>query len=356
MHDSFSFLSSLCNCCAPSSYEMSVQRCLAAAFAASEIPCSGDALGNLYATLNASAPFRVALVAHADEVGMQVVGYTDDGHLTFRKVGGVRSTSFVGQLVRCLVPGADSVVGVVGFDPLQDNGTGNGLLLKTSDLWIDIGAGTRAEAQAQVPVGTYVALEPDFRSLGIHRLASKSMDNRLGLYVLHAVMTRLATLPLNIGLTGISTVQEEIAPRGLSILPPASCTVALVLDVDFATDIPGDTSRSGNLRLGGGVGVPLNADSSPVLLRILREVAVRQGIPLQCFPGRNLTGGTDALQLKSGGNVAVLNLSIPLRYMHSRYEVCDVRDVLHAVDLVCALVTHFNDCPTQNFVPWQNNF
>ena len=123
-----------------------------------------------------------------------------------------------------------------------------------------------------------------------------------------------------------------------------------------ATDIPGDTSRSGNLHLGDGVGVPLNADSSPVLLHILREVAARQGIPLQCFPGRNLTGGTDALQLKSGGNVAVLNLSIPLRYMHSRYEVCDVRDVLHAVDLVCALVSHFNDCPTQNFVPWLNNF
>ncbi len=355
MHD-FSFLSILCNCCAPSSHEMDVQHCLATAFADSNVSCSGDALGNLYATLNASAPFRVALVAHADEVGMQVVGYTDDGHLLFRKIGGVRSTSLAGQLVRCLVSEAGPIAGVIGFDPLQDNGTGNGLLLKTSDLWIDIGAENRVEAEALVPVGTYVTFESDFRSLGSHRLASKSLDNRLGAYVMYASMIRLAALPLTIGLTGISTVQEEIVPRGLSIFSPIPYAVALVLDVDFATDIPGDTSCGSNLRLGGGVGVPLNADSSPVLLHILREVAACQGIPLQCFPSRNFTGGTDALQLKSGGSVAVLNLSIPLRYMHSRYEVCDVCDVLRAIDLVCALVTHFNNCPTQNLVPWQNNF
>ena len=243
------------------------------------------------------------------------------------------------------------VKGIIGCDPLQNNGTDNGILVKTSDLWIDIGAQDAEEARKMVQVGDFGVFKPDFISLGEKRLASKAFDDRLGVFVMLEVMKELQKDDLDIGVIAVSSVQEEISMRGV-----AACkekfSAAIVLDVDFATDVPVDNISMGDLSLGNGVGLNLNADSNIVLQNIFCDVCKANSIPVQRTISRNISGGTDSTVVQSLGDIASLNVNLPLRYIHSHYEVCDIRDIDYAVNSVCELIRTVNRDNIRTFVPW----
>lgn len=346
-------LERLCGCSAPSSCEMELQQMLHREFSDMGIACKGDAIGNLYAQLNPEAEMQIALVAHADEIGLQITHIDEHGLLRYRKIGGLRCTSLFGHSVRILTSNGP-VPGIVGCDPMQDNGTDNGILVKTSDQWIDIGAESEEEASRMVKVGDFAVFEPDFMRMGEHRIVSKALDDRLGTYVMLQVMRKLQHTGLNIGITAISSVQEEISMRGVQ----ACCVpvdAAIVIDVDFATDIPTTHTDMGLLELGHGVGLNLNADSNPVMQQHFCQAADEAGLPYQKTLSRNLSGGTDATKLQTGGNIATLNINVPLRYMHTHSEVCDERDVDGAVRSIVAFLTHLDKTGIKDFVPWRNH-
>lgn len=344
-------LERLCRCSAPSSREMELQEELSSEFLAMGIACHGDAIGNLYAQLNPKSETQIALVAHADEIGLQITHINEHGLLRYRKIGGLRCTSLFGHRVRILTD-KGFVHGIVGSDPLQKNETDNGILVRTSDQWIDIGASSKEDANQMVHIGDFAVFEPDYMRIGAHRIVSKALDDRVGTYVMLQVMRELQYLNLHVGITAISSVQEEISMRGIQ-----SCRLpfnaAIVIDVDFATDAPTTDSDMGLLKLGYGVGINLNADSNPVMIRHFRQVVEEAGLPYQKTLSRNLSGGTDATKLQVGCNAATLNINIPLRYMHTHSEVCDERDVDCAVKSIVGLLTHLDKNRIIDFVPWQ---
>lgn len=351
--DSEQRLRALCGSYAPTSFEMAVQKTIADRFADMGLQCTGDAIGNLYASINEDADFKIGIAAHCDEIGIQVTEITGQGLLRFRKLGGLRATSLIGHRVAILTE-TGTIPGIIGCDPLQDNGTDNGILVKTSDLWIDIGTESAQESACAVKIGDYGVFESDFIKLGCNRIAAKSLDDRLGVFVMEEVMNILRNEKLTVGLTAISTVQEEISYRGAS-----ACTkhldAAIVLDVDFTTDIPTEHSQTGLLELGKGVGINRNADSNIVLQNMFVNVAKESGIPVQPTLSRNVSGGTDATRMQTSGNTATLNINIPLRYMHSQYELCDRRDIEYAVRAVADLIKFIDNNQTaRTFVPWRN--
>ena len=346
-------LKSLCGVYAPSSYEMAVQKSVAKRFADMGITCTGDAIGNLYATINGDADFHIGIAAHCDEIGIQITEITGQGLLRFRKIGGLRATSLIGHRV-VILTGSGEIPGIIGCDPLQNNGTDNGILVKTSDLWVDIGAGSEEECAAMVRTGDYGVFSSDYTRLGDNRIVAKSLDDRVGLFVMEEVMNILRRESLTIGVCAISTVQEEISYRGA-----AACSrqpdAVIVIDVDFTTDIPTEHTQMGSLELGQGVGINRNADSNAVLQKEFIRIADRCGIPVQTTLSRNVSGGTDATRMQTNGNTATLNINIPLRYMHSHCEMCDRRDIEYAVRAVVNLIKHINDNQNlRKFVPWQN--
>lgn len=346
-------LERLCECSAPSSHEMELQRMLHREFSDMGISCKGDAIGNLYAQLNPEAEMQIALVAHADEIGLQITKIDEHGLLRYRKIGGLRCTSLFGHRVRILTD-KGPLLGIIGCDPMQDNGTDNGILVKTSDQWIDIGAESEEEANQMVQVGDFAVFEPDFLRMGEHRIVSKALDDRLGTYVMLQVMRELQNTDLNIGITAISSVQEEISMRGVQACS-VPVEVAIVVDVDFATDIPTSHTDMGLLELGHGVGLNLNADSNPVLQQYFCKAADEAGVSYQKTLSRNLSGGTDATKLQTGGNVATLNINVPLRYMHTHTEVCDERDIESTVRGIVSLLSYIDKKGIKDFVPWQNH-
>lgn len=345
-------LEKLCNAYGPTSHEWDVQRLVAEECSNLQIICEGDAIGNLYATRNRGSNLHIGLIAHADEIGLQINDITDDGLLRFRKIGGLRATSLDGHHVKILTKNG-LLDGFVGSDPMNDNGTEKGILVATHDLWIDIGAESRREAEMMVEIGDFAVFNAAISRIGKYRLVSKAFDDRLGLYVILQVLQQLKDIHLESEVVAISSVQEEICMRGI-LACDKPLDVAIVLDVDYATDIPTAHSDMGELTLGGGIGINRNADSNPVLQHLLEEVAREQNITLQPTLSRNLSGGTDATKMSTKGNIATLNINLPLRYMHTHSEMCDLRDIDAAIKAVVALVKRLDTMEKSSFVPWKN--
>jgi hypothetical protein len=96
---------------------------------------------------------------------------------------------------------------------------------------------------------------------------------------------------------------------------------------DFASDDPGNDAKKlgGEVKLGAGPVLHRGAAGNQALLALAREVAAAEGIPVQvkALPGRT---STDAEELMASGQAATLSFSIPVRNMHSAFEVMQPDD------------------------------
>ena len=336
----------------PSGREGLVQKSLSEILDMEGFDVAGDAQGNLFTRPCGKGVMTCALVAHADEIGIQITSVEEPGIGRFRKLGGLRSTSLVGQRIKFVTDDGKAVVGIVCADPMQDNGTDTGLIIKTSDLWIDIGAQSAADFEQQLPVGTFGAFDNEtMHRLSSYRLCGKALDDRCGIGV--AVAALRACKKFDIDLVMVSTVQEELSLYGAKALP-LDLDAAIVIDVDFAGDTPSALAENTPLALGEGPGLCVSADSSPVLLAMARDAAKEKGIPVQITTGRSLSGGTDAAALRLKRATATLNINIPLRNMHTANEIVDIRDLDAAASLAAEVVELLSKLRSPaDLVPWK---
>lgn len=337
----------------PSTLEGDVQRALRHIMDAKGIAIRGDSIGNLWTEPQDESGLRLALVAHADEIGVQIVSIERPGIARFRKIGGLRASSLIGHKLRFVNFRGDRIIGIVGSDPMQDNGTDNGLLIKTSDLWVDIGAESIDDFESKLSIGDFGVFDvSEVEFLSEHRVCAKALDDRSGLAV--AIVAYEEALRKGVGnLSLISTVQEEISLYGAKAIP-VDIDVAIVIDTDFCADTPSALSESTPLNLGKGCGICLSADSSPILIGLVKEIAAAKQIPLQFTVGRNLSGGTDAAALRLKKDVATIVISIPLRYMHTSHEVADTRDLENTAILVSELLKRLSSFTDKSaLIPWR---
>jgi endoglucanase len=256
-------------------------------------------------------------------------------------VGGWDPQVLVGQRLRFLTTGGD-VYGVVGKKPIhlmkaEDRDKAS----KMTDLWVDIGARGRAEAEARVGVGDVGVIDARAMDFPNNRLVSRSIDDRIGAFIVLEALRRYAERPGAAQVVAVATTQEEIAWRGGGALICASCInpkMAVVVDVTFATDHPGmEKKELGDHRVGGGPVLTRGALISPVVFRMLADAAAACGIPYTVHAaGRDTSTNADAIHIAREG-VATALLSIPNRYMHSPNEMVSLDDVDHAATLLAEL-------------------
>ena len=315
-----------------------------------EVKC--DVMGNTIAALNPDAPVRVLIDAHYDEIGFQIVYISDEGLLYFRNNGGIDKLNVPSSEVDILT--ANGIVpGVIGKKPihlLSESERSKALELK--DMWIDIGASSRAEAEALVAIGNPVVMRANFRMLNENRFISKGTDDKIGAFIVAETMRALAKRKLNVAVYGVGAVQEEVGLRGAIASSFAiNPQIGFAIDVGFATDLPDIPKKQyGDITLGKGVALNHSCDNNIVLGKIMRQTAKAKNIPYQEAVAHRATGGTDAaaIQLIRGG-VATALLSIPNRYMHSQVEMCDLRDAESAVKLLTETIAGFTG--SESFIP-----
>jgi putative aminopeptidase FrvX len=315
-----------------------------------------DTGGNSYATLNPGGRPRVMLAGHIDEIGLMVTHVSDDGLLYFDGIGGWDPQVLVGQRIRLLTRSGD-LVGVIGKKPIHlIKGEERDKVSKLHDLWIDIGVTSRKAAEERgVRVGDPAVIDSRLVELGPELIASRSIDNRIGAFVVLEALRALAGADTENRpeVTAVATVQEEIGYQGGGARTSAYAIepdVAIVVDVTFATDTPGvEKKQVGERKIGSGPVLSRGSAIHPGVFEMLAETAEAEGIPysLQAAP-RSTATDADAIYLSRAG-VPTAVVSVPNRYMHSPNEIVSLPDLRATVQLIAAFVGRLD--PEIDFTP-----
>jgi len=325
----------------PSGYEAAaaaVWREAAAEFA----EVSADAMGSSVARVRGTGdgPLLV-LLGHIDEIGLVVTHVDEHGFLFFRGVGGWQPEVLLGQRVE-LVAREGRVPGVVARKARRPPKPGQDPppRVELDDLHIDIGARDREQALGLVRLGDAAVIAAEPLELPNDRLASRSMDNRLGAYVALEAARLVAEgggAPGDVA--AVAAVQEEVgdfagARTSVFALRPQ---VALAIDVTVATDIPeGDPKIRGEAKLGDGPVLNRGSTINPKVFDLFVETAEAEKIPYVVTVSAGDTHTDMDAAYVSRAGVATGVVSIPTRYIHTPTELVSLDDVDAAVRLVAA--------------------
>ncbi len=301
----------------------------------------GDRMGNSFATIGAGGSPRVMLSGHIDEIGVMITHIDDQGLLYFTGVGGWDSQVLVGNRVR-IQSGNGEIVGVIGKKAIHlMEAEERKKVSQIKNLWIDIGARDADEAKGMVRVGDVGVLDHDLLELPNGRIASRSLDNRMGAFV---VLEALRLLSEEEGLApeviAVASVQEEIGlygARGAAFgLDPDA---AIAVDVTHATDTPGvSKNEHGDHALGSGPVITRASVLSPIISDGLVAAAEEAGIAYTLEADARSTGtDADAIHFTRAG-IATGLISCPNRYMHSPNEMVDLEDLENCARLIAAYV------------------
>jgi endoglucanase len=213
--ESLAFLKSLLDTPGPSSFEAAPARAWRREAESIAAEVRADVAGNSYATVNPGGRPRVMLAGHIDEIGVMVTHIDDEGFVSFDTIGGWDPQVFVGQRVRLLGRGG-AVTGVVGKKAIHImDKDDRERVSKVESLWIDIGAASRSEAERQLRIGDPGVLATGVAEFPNGRLVSRSIDNRIGAFVvLEALRLLAAEAAPSAAVSAVATTREEFAATG----------------------------------------------------------------------------------------------------------------------------------------------
>lgn len=305
-----------------------------------------DLHGNLILCKNPDADVRLMFAGHCDQIGLIVSHIDDNGFIYTQTVGGWDPQQLIGQRMTIWTK-SGPIDGVIARKAIHllDEGERK-KVVKSKELWIDIGASDRAETESVVTIGDSVTLKLGLTRLKNNLVTAPATDNRTGVWVAVEAMRIAAEAGVKIGLYSVSTVQEEIGLRGArtaaySIDPH----VGVAIDVTHATDCPKvDRNQLGNIRLGGGPVVVRGPNINQKVNARLHELASgKSALPVQASAlGRAAPNDSNVIQVNRGG-VATGLVGIPNRYMHSAVEVISLDDIANAAillaDFACSITS-----------------
>ena len=301
---------------------------------------AGDALGSSWVRVPGTGDGPLlAIVGHIDEIALVITHPGEDGLLAVRPLGGFDPHVLLGQRVEILARDR-RVPGVVAARKQKRKPGEDRKPLSFEDIFVDVGARDRAEAKSLVRPGDAAVVAGEPLELRNGRLASRSLDNRLGSYVALEVARRVAEAGGTPGdVAGLAVVQEEVGDFAGSrtaayVLEPG---VAVAVDVTHATDVRGgDPEEEGEHKLGGGPAIARGPSLHPRVFELLYETAEAEGIEVSVEVTRGHTHtDADAVYLSRVGVPTGL-VSIPLRYMHTPVETVDLADVEAVIRLLVA--------------------
>ncbi len=308
---------------------------------------SQDNLGSLICRQGEGGP-RVLLAGHMDEIGFIVRHISDEGFVRFYQLGGWWDQVLLGHRV-IIKTHQGNVTGVIGAKPPHLLESGERVkMVKKNDMYIDVGATSKAEAVAVgVRVGDPVVPQSHFEILaGGKTYLSKAFDNRVGCALVVEALRYFQDRGAPNTRYGVATVMEEIGLRGATTSVRAiDPDVAIILESDIAGDVPGIKPEESAVRLGGGPTLMVY-DSRMIpnlkLRDLVIDVAAALDIPLQfsLMPGGATDGGAIHLH---GAGVPTVVLGVPARHIHSHGGIIHRDDYDGAIRLLTGLIGRLDE-------------
>ncbi len=282
-----------------------------------------DYVGNLIAIKKGKPGFpKVIIAGHMDEIGLMINSIDEAGFLKFLPVGGVDPRILVSKSV---IIGDKKIPGVIGAKAIHlQTPEEREIPLTMKQLYIDIGAKNKADAEKYVKKGDFVAFDSEYVEFGDGFAKAKAFDDRLGC----AGLIEILKETYDVTIIAAFTVQEEIGLRGATVVAYATePDFGIALDSAIASDVVVKDDDIECSELGKGPVVSL-FDSYTLYDRKLADrtikLAQENNIPVQARPSK---GGLDAgaIQLSRAG-VPCIALTVPTRYVHSGASVINLSD------------------------------
>ena len=290
-------------------------------------PCV-DVMGNLLVSTKGKGK-RILLAAHMDEVGLIISCIEDNGFLRFKTVGGIDTGVLIGKKVFI---GKKKIPGIIGIKAIHLQKKDEEAP-KADELYIDIGADGKSDAENVVSLGDYAIFEPVFNYFGDNLLAAKALDDRAGCAILLEMMKRNGNKNLCLAFTA----QEEVGCRGAQAAGEFfRPDVAVVVETTICNDAYPSKPHETPTKIGKGPVITFMDGSSVIdreVMNSLTEVADMHKIPWQ-FKKTNM-GGTDAGALsKAVEGIPTAIVALPCRNLHSPATVISREDYHNAVKLL----------------------
>ena len=299
-----------------------------------------DAYGTAVGVINPTAPFKVVIEAHADEISWFVNYITNEGLLYLKRNGGVDHQ--VAPAQRVLVHGKKGPVPAVFGWPAIHTRMGNSekeQVPKVDNLFLDSGARNKKEIEALgIHIGAVVTYQDGFAELAHDYYVGRAFDNRVGGFMIAEVARLLNEnkKKLPYGLYIVNAVQEEVGLRGAEMIARR-----IKPDIAIITDVTHDTTTpminkiiEGEIACGKGPSLAYAPAVHNKLLEIVQQVATKSKIPFQLRALSRSTGtDTDSFAYANDGCPSVL-ISIPLRYMHTTVEMLHKSDIETTIRLM----------------------
>ncbi len=304
-----------------------------------------DVHGNVTAFKKGKGKYKMMVSGHADEVGFMVKYIDDEGYLYFSTIDGIDFALLPGFKVD--IHSKDGVIrGVIGRKAIhmmeRDE---RDKPVKREDLWIDIGAKDKKEAEKMVSIGDPITYQAGVEELPNDLVLTKATDNKAGVFATGALLKYLRDTEISVNLYCVSSVQEELGFRGARTSAYGiNPDIGLAFDVTTATDHPKtDKKIYGDIALNKGPVISRGANINPIIFNLLIETAKENNINYQ-ISGDPRGTGTDAniMQLTRSG-VATGLVSFPNRYMHTPVEIVSYRDLENAIKLGYEFIKKLND-------------
>lgn len=344
---SLDFLKRLLATISPSGYEDEAAQVWADEARTFADDVRSDTQGNVIAIVNQGGKPRVMLAGHMDEIGFMITHIDDQGFLYFGQIGGWDPQIVQGQRVWIRTQ-SGKIPGVIGKKPIHlIKEEDRNKVTKIEELWIDIGAKDKAEAEKLVRIGDPAVIDYGFAELRNNLVVSRGFDDKAGAFVVLEAARMLAKLKPKAEVYAVATVQEEVGLRGAHTsaygIDPL---VGIAVDVGFATDFPTmaeDQKRVGAAKVGHGPMIARGPTYNHKVVELLIETAQARKIPYQ-LSGEPRGMGTDAyaMQMTRAGIAAGL-VSVPNRYMHSPCELVSLSDLENAYTLIAHTVAQIDE-------------
>lgn len=296
---------------------------------------------------------KVMIAAHMDAIGLMVTGI-EDGFLRITQVGGVDPRILPGQMVMVHGTNSGEVVelpGMVVMPPahlLPKDGKSGPLPQK----YLLVDTGLRAnEVERLVRVGDVISFATEPRELSGETISGHTLDNRASVAATTVALDLLSRRKHLWDVIAVATSQEEVGGFGaLGSAFDVKPDFAIVIDVTFANG-PGG-GGVGNFDMGKTVPITWGSCDHPALYNAMKATADEYEIPTtrDFAPSGSGTDAFDVQVVQAG--IPVVELGIPLRYMHTPVEVVSIKDIKRAGRLMAEFIS---DLPLDfmNSVRWE---
>ncbi len=314
-----------------------------------------DRLGNVIAKVEGTQDRpRLLLFAHMDELGLVIRKIEGDGFLRFERVGGVPEKSLLGQWVEIHTDDGRTVPGLIGTTSHHVTPAERKFVVPSRlEMYIDVGCSSReAVGQLGIKVGDGATYRPHFVELAGDRVASKTLDNRIGCAVLINTLAILAEARPLSTIYLAASVQEEFNVRGVwPVFQALKPDAAICLDVTISCDTP-ELRDLSDLAIGAGPAIGAyefhgrgtlgGLIPNPKLQRYLEQIADEERIPTQREVLLGIITDASFSQLLTEEGVPTASLAVPVRYTHAPAESCALGDVEAATRLLARAAQRFD--------------